>query len=109
LSLPHDTTNSLDVQSITAAALRGELTEPMARQIYTMGAEAAVTFALAVNTRLAKLTGIGQAAGANTSSGAVPPYAKGKTGKKRPGKPGARDGHQGHRRPPPTTAHHRSP
>ena len=74
----------------------------MARQIYAMGSEAAVTFALAVNTRLAKLAGVGQATGANTPSGALPPYAKGSTGKKRPGKPGAGDGHKGCRRPPPT-------
>ena len=74
----------------------------MARQMHAMGAEATVVFALALSAQIAKLAGVGQAAGPNTPSGAIPPYAKGRTGKKRPGKPGARHGHQGHRRPPPT-------
>jgi len=102
LSLLLKHSNSLDVQSIIAAVLRGQVTEDMARQLHGLGAEATATFVLAVNTRLAKLAGNDQATGANTPSGAVPPFAKGSTGKKRPGKPGARAGHEGHRRPPPT-------
>ncbi len=101
LSLPLNHTNSLDVKSLIAAALRGQVTQEMAMQLHGLGAEATATFVLAVNTHLAKLTGIGQATGANTPSGAIAPYAKGSTGKRRPGKPGGRDGHQGHRRPPP--------
>ena len=100
--MPLDTTNPLDVQAITAAALRGQQTEAMARQIYAMGTEAVVTLATAVNTRLAVLAGGAQAIGAHTPSGALPTYAKGSIGKKRPGRPGARNGHKGQRRPPPT-------
>ena len=90
--------------------MRGTLTKHMALRAVAMGGDAVTAVMLAANGRIVQLqSGAAPAAGANTPSGAVPPYAKGSTGKKRPGKPGARDGHRGHRRPPPTTAHHRSP
>jgi transposase len=58
-----------------------------------------VAFALAVSARGGHAAGN---PGPHTPSGAIPPYAKGDTKKPRPGKPasrpGARSGHEGHRR-----------
>ena len=96
-----DAANTVEVGAIIAAALRGEMTEAMARRMHSLGAEATVVIALAINARLALLGG--PTAGPHTPSGAIPPYAKGDTGKKRPAKPGARNGHAGHRRPSPTS------
>jgi len=103
LCLNIDAPKLAELKSIISAAMRGTLTKDMALRAVVMGGDAVTAVMLAANGRIVQLqSGAAPAAGANTSSGAVPPYAKGKTGKKRPGKPGARDGHQGHRRPPPT-------
>jgi transposase len=97
-----DAAATSEIRLITDAALRGELTEPMARRVHALGPEATVVLTLAVNRRIAELSaGSSAKPGPHTPSGAVPPYAKGSTGKKRRRKPGARNGHTGHRRPAP--------
>ncbi len=99
-----DAASNTEVRSITLAALRGELTEAMARRMHALGAEATVAIVLAINARMAQLGGV--TPGPHTPSGAVPPYAKenrSDAGKKRRGKPGARDGHEGRRRAAPIT------
>ena len=74
----------------------------MALRMHALGAEATVVIALAINGRVAELQSkMGAAPGPHTPSSAIPPFAKGATGKKRRGKPGARNGHAGHRRPTP--------
>lgn len=88
------------VTSIIDAALRGELTEAMARRMFALGQEVtvAVTLALAKYAAGRETTAIGP----HTPSGAIPVYAKPPASKRRGrGKPGARDGHEGHRRAPP--------
>ena len=83
--------------------MRGTLTKDMALRAVAMGADAVTAVMLAANGRIVQLqAGPAPASGANTPSGAIPLHTKGRTGKKRPGKPGARDGHEGHRRSPPT-------
>ena len=83
--------------------MRGTLTKDMAFRAVAMGGDAVTAVMLAASGRIVSLhPDAAPAAGANTPSGALRPYAEGSAGKKRPGKPGARDGHQGHRRPPPT-------
>ena len=94
-----DAANTVEVGAIIAAALRGEMTEAMARRMHSLGAEVTVVIALAINARMFQLGG--PATGPHTPSSAIPPYAKGDTGKKRPAKPGARNGHAGHHRPAP--------
>lgn len=102
MSVGKDAACNSEVRAITIAALRGELTEAMARRMHALGAEATVAIVLAINARMAHLGGV--ALGPHTPSGAIPPYAKGNRSKgRRSGKPGARDGHEGHRRPAPIT------
>ena len=98
---------SLDV--MVRAALRGELDETQARQLYSRGAEA-VTFILTAmarrlveqDTRIAELqsqavTVEGAAVTPATPSGMIPVYAKPSASRRRK-KPGAKDGHPGVRR-----------
>lgn len=107
--MTHAPANSIssELESIIAAALRGELTEALARQSAALGVDAVVAVMLAASGRIAQLqTGNAPATGPHTPSGAIPPYAKANAsaarGNAKPGKPGARDGHTGHRRPAPT-------
>jgi hypothetical protein len=97
-----ETAASAELRWIIDAALRGELTEAMARRMYAMGQEATVAVALAVNAALAR-SGLTNATGPHTPSSAIPVYAKPSASKRggRRGTPGARDGHEGHRRAPP--------
>ena len=85
------------------AALRGELTEAQARQLYEYGPEA-VTFALAAAARrIAQLESRLHPSSAvpvvspSTPSGMIPVYAKPNV-RRRSKKPGARNGHAGARR-----------
>lgn len=87
-----------EIRGIIDAALRGELTEPMARRVYFLGAEATLAVTLALNKRVLELAAAG--AGPHTPPASIPVYAK-PPAKKRRGKPGAREGHEGHRRPTP--------
>lgn len=96
-------------RALINAALRGELTEAQARQLYVYGPEV-VAFALAAaarriaeqSARIASLQS--QPAGAqplpSTPSGMVPVYSK-PNSRRRSKKPGAKKGHPGARRPQP--------
>lgn len=105
------TTPSLSVPAIIEALLRGELSEAQARRLHALGPEAVRLAALAATRRIAEqdrrieeLQGKLRAAGTpgpGTPSGMVPLYAKTAADKTRRGTPGARNGHQGHRRPAP--------
>jgi transposase len=86
-----------ELRSIIDAALRGVLTEAMADRAVAMGPEASRAVMLAASARIAELKGRGP----HTPSGAVPPHAKARGGRGRRGRPGARKGHEGRRRPPP--------
>jgi len=90
------------------AALRGELTEAQARQLYDFGPEA-VTFALAAAARrIAELESrlhpvpAASAVSPSTPFGMIPVYAK-PNARRRSKKPGARNGHAGARRAQPTS------
>jgi transposase len=88
-----------EVRTIIDAALRGALTGVQAARAHALGADATRAVLLAASARIAALQG--GAAGPHTPPGAIPPYAKPGTGRRRRGTPGARDGHAGHRRPTP--------
>ncbi len=91
-----------EIRTIIIAAVRGELTMGAARRAAEFGVEAAAAVMLAASGRIAELQGkTSSGAGPHTPSGAIPPYAKGDTKRKRRGRPGARCGHDGHRRPAP--------
>lgn len=87
-----------ELRSIIESALRGQLDEAQARRIYELGEEATFAFAMALGAHAVRAAA---AAGPHTPSGAVPPYAKPPAGKRRRGRPGAREGHEGRRRPAP--------
>ena len=96
-----------EIRTIIAAALRGALTEASARRAFALGEDATLAVMLAANGHIAELTAASVSApgvhpalgvGPHTPSGAIPPYAKGPTGKRRRKRLGARDGHEGHRR-----------
>lgn len=110
-----DAATNDELRTIIDAALRGELTKPLARQAAAMGTEALMAVALAASARIAELSSNRSsnlpAPGPHTPSGAIPPYAKPATSTRRRGKPGARIGHEGHRRrtPPPEHIDRREP
>ncbi len=91
---------------ILAAALRGELDEPGARQLSNRGPEVTTLALLALARRIAELQSQARtvedaAATPATPSGMIPVYAKPSSSKRRQ-KPGAQDGHPGARRTKPT-------
>ncbi len=95
-TLPMDKT----AQSLLKAALAGRLTEKQAQQLAQRD-PALVTFVLlALNERVAQLSGQAGSASPSTPSGQIPVYTKPATPRRR-GRPGAREGHPGARRPPP--------
>ena len=83
-------------------ALRGELTEKQARRLTTENPEVLALALLAASKRIAELQGPSpaQPPSPSTPSGMVPIYTKPNTPKRRK-KPGAKEGHPGHRRKPP--------
>lgn len=86
-----------ELRTIIDAALRGVLSEAQAARAVALGAEAARAVMLAASARIGELNRQ-VAPGPHTPSGAIPAYAKGQNKRKRPGRPGARKGHDGHRR-----------
>jgi transposase len=103
------------LDAIIEAALCGELDEPRARQLHSLGPEAVALAMLAVskrvveqNARIAELQGPSGSAppSPSTPSGMVPVYEKPST-KKRRKRPGARNGHPGRRREKPKKVTHR--
>ena len=98
-----DAAGTAELGTIVAAALRGALTEALARRALALGEDATLAVMLAANGHIAEqarrlASGVAAAPGPHTPSGAIPAFAKGATGKRRRKKPGARDGHEGHRR-----------
>jgi len=89
-----------ELRTIIDAALRGRLTEGQAARAVALGAEAARAVMLAASARIAELRGLPMP-GPHTPSGAIPPYAKPSTPTRRGKTPGARNGHDGRRRPTP--------
>jgi len=93
------------LDTFVAAALRGELDETRARQLYARGAEAVTLTLLALTRRIAELQSPTGAAEAmvtpSTPSGMIPVYAKPAASRRRK-KPGAKEGHPGARRARPT-------
>jgi len=85
-----------EIRALVDAALRGALTERLAARVYELGRDATIAFAMAVAAHAAK--NLPRTPGPHTPSGSIPAFAKGATGRKRPGKPGARMGHEGRRR-----------
>jgi transposase len=92
-----DAAHQAELRTIIDAALRGELDDELARRVVLLGDDAAITLMLAVNARMAELAA---KPGPHTPSGSIPAYAK-PPAKRRRGRPGARDGHEGRRRPTP--------
>lgn len=96
-----------ELRGIIDAALRGELTEEQATRAVTLGEHAARAVMLAASAHIAaqerQLAALraGAPPGPHTPSGSIPPYAKPDAAKRRRATPGARDGHEGHRRPTP--------
>ncbi|MFN7022021.1 MAG: hypothetical protein ACK4WH_11935 [Phycisphaerales bacterium] len=95
-----DAAEQAELRSIIEAALRGMLTEAQAARALALGAEVARAVMLAASARIAELSGK-IAPGPHTPPGAIPPYAKPASCKRGRGRPGARDGHEGRRRPAP--------
>ena len=98
------------LDTLVAAALRGELDEAQARQLYARGAEAVTLILLAMTQRIAELqstTGMAEAVVTpSTPSGMIPVYAKPATsGRRQPA--GAKEGHPGARRGRPQRIHRR--
>ncbi len=91
------TANRLD--AIIDAALRGQLDDAHARRLHDLGPEAVTLAMLAASQRIAELQeqSHGQHPSPSIPSGMVPIYTKPNTPKRRK-KPGARQGHSGHRR-----------
>lgn len=90
------------VDPILAAALRGELDEAQARQLYSRGPEVITLSLLALARRIAELqsrtpTADELAATPSTPSGMIPVYAKPPAAKRRQA-PGGKNGHLGARR-----------
>ena len=110
--------NDKEVKALIAAAVEGRITEEQAREFHKYGPEALALLVLVLSGSLAeqkahvaeleaavaRLEGKGDTkAGAidpSTPSGQIPPYAK-PAAPKRKGKPGAKKGHPGRRRPKP--------
>ena len=89
--------DNTEIRAIIDAALRGEVTDALARRAWGLGPEAVLAFMLAARDRIAELSRA--VPGPHTPSGAIPPFAKGNTSTKtRRKKPRARKGHEGHRR-----------
>lgn len=86
-------------QALIDAALRGELTQAQAQELYRLGAEMVTLALLAASKRIAELKGRPQAQppDPSTPSGMVPVYTKPNAPPQRK-QPGAKKGHPGHRR-----------
>ena len=97
-------TRSDALDSLVAALQSGRFDEDAARQLYTLGPHAVTLALLAAARRITELQA--QAAGGDTPStpsGMRPVYTKPNTPRgRRRKRPGARDGHPGHRRSTPT-------
>ena len=106
LGMRSSATRAEALDSLVAALRAGHCDEATARRLYTLGPDAVTLALLAAARRIAELQA--QATGAvspSTPSGMIPVYAKPNATAprgRRHKRPGARDGHPGHRRPTPT-------
>jgi len=91
--------NTRVLDRLLAAAVAGKLTPDQASQLYPLGPEAVTLLTIAMTERIAHLQGPA-ASDPATPSGQQPVYTKPPTSKRR-GRPGARPGHIGSRRPTP--------
>jgi transposase len=87
-------------EGLIQAALRGALTQAQARQLGKESPEVLALALLAASKRIAELQGLSRAQPPSpaTPSGMVPVHTKPNTTKRRKKKPGAKQGHPGHRR-----------
>ena len=97
------------LREIIDAAMRGDLDETLAHKLHALGQEAVALAALSMCRRIAeqdaelgRLESNGGKPSPSTPSGMVPVYTKPNVSKRRK-KPGAKNGHDGARRKPPTT------
>jgi transposase len=99
MGMPSARTKAGPAHALIEAALRGELTEAQAEDLYHLGGEVVTLALLAASKRIAELRTKTEARGPSpsTPSGMVPVYAKSNASPRRK-KPGARKGHPGHRR-----------
>ena len=91
------------VRALIDAALEGRLTDSQAEEISALGPEVAKLALVLAARCIAELRGklaLAGPASPSTPSGQKPPYVK-PPAPKRKGKPGAKPGHVGHRRPKP--------
>jgi transposase len=98
-----DASIATEIQAIVDAALCGRLRREEAQRSVGMGAEFNTAVLMAINARCAQHGVLVEApaSGAHTPSGAIPPYAKPSASRVRRKRPGAKRGHNGHRRPTP--------
>jgi len=111
------TAKTNEATALVEAALRGELSRTQARRLYRLGAGAVTLALLAASKRIGEQGALiaqlqspasGHEPSPATPSGMIPVYTKpnvaaGQTARgRRRKKPGARDGHPGHRRAKPT-------
>ena len=97
-----------EVKAIIQAALKGEMKESQARKLAALDSVLIQFALLAMANRVAVLQaalGSAKATDPATPSGQMPIYSK-PSARKRKGKPGAKPGHQGHRRQPPMQIDH---
>jgi transposase len=88
-------------ETLIAAAVQGDLDEEQAKRVFQLGPEVVVLLVLATTKRIAELQSLlAGGVGPSTPSGQVPIYTK-PPAPKRKGRPGARKGHKGSRRPTP--------
>lgn len=104
---PTTRTNTLD--ELVAALRSGVCDEATARRLYTLGPDAVALALLAAARRISELQAqTAGGVGPSTPSGMRPIYTKPNVAAGRRGRPGARAGHPGHRRPtPPRIDEHR--
>ena len=96
--------NEARAQALIDAALEGRLTDSQAQELSAFGPEVATLALLLATRRIAELQGKLKLAGPQSPSapsGQRPVYTK-PPAPQRKGKPGAKPGHTGHRRPKPT-------
>ena len=96
---------TLDAASLQAL-LGPELTAEQAALIFQQGQDAVVFALLTLAKQLAEKQAIASTPDPSPPSGQTPPYAKA-VGKRRAKAKGAKPGHPGHRRPPPTRIDYR--
>jgi transposase len=106
LGMRSSATRAEALDSLVAALRAGHCDEVTAHRLYTLGPDAVTLALLAAARRIAELQAQASSdVSPSTPSGMIPVYAKPNAttprGRRRK-RPGARDGHPGHRRPTPT-------